>query len=328
MRSRSQRPTFTVQLRAAEQAPSAEAYDVVVDKHKIEASVQMLHENESCVLAATTNASIEILNTANNDFSVIFSRLVQGEMQAVYEGYVSSDVIKWRALGRQNTTSTPHRSVLSMLCYTKRQIVPIYSTAADVAQNFQGEYGSIPLAATGKHRLSVNNAFLRNNACTVSKLTDILNNNVTGGRGSHHFAARLVWLAAIFASTAPSTGKCSFFTVSQMQMTDVPEEVYTQIQQKAPEKQHVTVLMRGDNKNDRIKRFNVAVRIFTENSDFVKQVLPTVIGMNDKIYSSVMVVSGVRNRQLAAIFLSSQSLNFEAHSAAMQTFLVGLRAVQ
>jgi hypothetical protein len=94
--------------------------------------------------------------------------------------------------------------------------------------------------------------------------------------------------------------------------------------ERSPEKHHLTVLMRGENADDRIRRFNVVVRMFPADSEFVKDLLPKIIGLNATIYSPVMVVSGVRNNQAAAIFLSSETLNTHSHSSAMRTFLFGL----
>lgn len=64
--------------------------------------------------------------------------------------------------------------------------------------------------------------------------------------------------------------------------------------------------------------------MFAADSEFAKELLPKIIGLNAAVYSPVMVVAGVRNNQAAAVFLSSDSLTTAAHSSAMRTFLRGL----
>jgi hypothetical protein len=83
--------------------------------------------------------------------------------------------------------------------------------------------------------------------------------------------------------------------------------------------------MRGDNVvDDRIRHFNVAVRMFPTDSEFVRELMPQMVGLNASVFTPVMVVRGVSNNQTAAIFLSSDSLSTQVHASAMHTFLCGL----
>jgi hypothetical protein len=323
VRSRTRREQFIVHM-PDNSAQDLASCNVVVEKFKIDSSMQMLHENESCLLSSSENGSIRIKNVGKNQFSVYFSRLVDGQMQAVCEGQVSAQGVSWRPMGSLHTQCAPHASVVSVLNYTRRQMIPEYSTAASVAQKMQTTYGTVALGTSmPRFKWSIDNAFFRTNACTISKLNDMLNQTQGRRLVSPAVAANLVWLAAVFCATASSQKTSSLFNVSQMQMTDLSEKDTKEIQLQAPEKQHLTMLIRGDNAEDRIKRFNIAVRIFATDSGFVRDVLPRIGGLNTEIYSPALVVSGVRNGQAAAIFLSSDSLTSDVHSLAIQTFLSG-----
>ena len=66
------------------------------------------------------------------------------------------------------------------------------------------------------------------------------------------------------------------------------------------------------------------MRIFPQDSKFVTDLLPKMIRLNATVYTPALVITGVRNNQAAAIFLSSDSLNVLSHSAGMYSFLSGL----
>jgi len=64
--------------------------------------------------------------------------------------------------------------------------------------------------------------------------------------------------------------------------------------------------------------------MFPADSEFVRELMPKMVGLNASLFTPVMVVAGVSNNQAAAIFLSSDSLSTQAHASAMHTFLCGL----
>ncbi len=66
------------------------------------------------------------------------------------------------------------------------------------------------------------------------------------------------------------------FNVTQMQMTDMSDYTVERLYEHTQEKQHLTVLMRGKSADDSIRRFNVAVRLFAADSEFVKDLLPKI----------------------------------------------------
>jgi len=118
------------------------------------------------------------------------------------------------------------------------------------------------------------------------------------------------------------------FNVTQMQMTDMSDYTIEHLYEHSLEKQHLIVLIFGENANDNISHFNVAVRMFPAHSKFVKDLLPKIISLNSTIYSLVMVVSDVRNNQASSIFLSSETLNANTHSFAIHVFLCGVSPAQ
>jgi len=107
-------------------------------------------------------------------------------------------------------------------------------------------------------------------------------------------------------------------------MSDMPERMPQTLEATDPEKRHITMLMRGESVDDRIRLFNLAVRVFSADSEFCKDLMPALVGLNESILSPVVVVSGVRNRQAAAIFLSSHSLTPTQHSLAMDAYMCGV----
>jgi hypothetical protein len=321
VRRRARSPNLRVHWGAQDARDAASENKVTLEKAKLTSCIQMLHENESSVLASTEKAAVKIKNIGNNQFVITFSHLVDGVPCTQCEGHVAVQGTSWQPY---DTLSTPHASMLGLLAFARRQVLPRYSKACVVAKNMQTLFGSVVPQCTDAHDCRVDDAFLHNNATTVSKLTDMLTTAECGRQFSPVAAARLAWLAAVFCSTAPPSKAFSMFNVTQMQMTDMSDYTVEHLYERAPEKHHLTVLMRGENADDRIRRFNVAVRMFSADSEFVKDLLPKIIGLNATIYSPVMVVSGVRNNQAAAIFLSSETLTTNSHKSAMRTFLCGL----
>lgn len=326
-----------VSVRARERSPllrvhlpcdtTSVPHQLEIDKAKMDSCIQMLHENESSVLASDTIASVQIKNVGNNHFRLSFQKHQGIHRLTVCEGQVS-------ALGvcilsdHDDLQKIPH-SVKRLLAYARNQVIPVYATAAAVAQQIQGVFGYVlPKSAMDNnalmHRSGADDAFFRNNASTVSKLLDLFNAAGCNGHFKPIVAARMVMLAAIFSATAPATNQGNMFHVSQLTMTDMSDEMSEAIYDMEPEKQHVTVLLRGENAENRIKRFNVAVRLFGVKSDFVQKMLPRSMGLNAQLYSPVMVLTGVFNKQAAAIFLSSESMSENVHCVALNMFAAGL----
>jgi len=297
-------------------APS-KSQKLQIDKGKLESCIQMLHDNEACTLAKSTEALVRLRGLQNNKFEVLM--MTMNQLPVV--GVVSCSSI--------TVDQTPEKldpSVCNLLTYAQKQILPVYSKAQLVAKSIQQTLGSVLMQPTEQLALNFNclagadTNFMRSNACSVSKLVDILNAANCGRDISPTVAARLAMLAATYCASAPLNESGNLFHVSQLQMTDFPTSISDCVYEQQPEKQHITILMRGDNADDRIKRINLAVRIFPQDSELVRTHLPKLTGMNSNILSGVLVVTGVRNQQAAAIFLSSETLTTNSHGFAMQAF--------
>jgi len=318
MRKSIKTPNLVVRWDSLAQGPANVAR---LDQRKLTSCMHMLHRNESSLLAATDDVFVSVKNIGDNEFTLTFGQQLDGAHYTNCEAQVSVNGVVWKSF---NSQTTPDKSMVDLLTYARFQLLPRYSQAAIVAQHLQRMFGSAVTRSPEAFVNRVDDAFMRNNSTVVSKLTDMLNGTDCGKQISPGAAARLAWLAAVFCSAAPPSKSFSMFHVTQMQMTDMSDYTVERLYEHAPEKQHLTVLMRGDSADDRIRRFNVAVRMFAADSEFVKDLLPKIIGLNATIYSPVMVVAGVRNNQAAAVFLSSDSLTTTAHSSAMHTFLRGL----
>jgi hypothetical protein len=169
--------------------------------------------------------------------------------------------------------------------------------------------------------MCMDGTFKKNNAIVISKLTDMLNLKLNKGKNiSFEHAANLIWLGSCFCATAPTSKTFNLFNVSQLQMAQMSDYVVESIYERAPEKQHVTMLMRGVDAQDRIMRINLAVRMFASDSEVCRDLMPRVCGLNDSIHSPVMIFTGVHNNQAAAVFLSSETTSSDAHQQAVHAF--------
>jgi len=313
VRARAPKKSIDVELfKAPSKSPKLQ-----IDKGRLESLIQMLHDDESSTLAESTESLVRLRGLQNNKFEVCMMTM----NQVPVVGVVSSCNI--------TVDQTPENldpSVRNLLMYAQKQILPVYSKAQLVAKCCQQTFGIVLMQPTEQLSSNFNcltgadTNFMRSNACSISKLVDILNASNCGKDISPTVAARLAMLAATYCASAPTTDSGNLFHVSQLQMTDLPKSISTCVYDQQPEKQHITILMRGDNAQDRIKRINLAVRIFPRDSEFVRTHLPKLTGMNSNILSGVLVVTGVRNQQAAAIFLSSETLTTNSHGFAMQAF--------
>ena len=309
LRKRTLGPDLVVGWSAQGGCCGGDVRQVLLEKNKLVSCLQMLHEKETSVLTSTKNAFAKIRNAGNDSFVLAFGRVDEApgktQSQASHtecEVYIWQQGIRWLTPAQH-----AHASMLQLLRYARQQLLPTYSKALRVAQSMQAEFGNVATQRGGEaHDMRVDEAFMLNNASTVSKLLDMLNAAKCGRRLSAAHASRLAWLAAVFCSAAPASKAFSLFNVTQMQMTTMSDYTTERLYEQDPEKQHITLLMRGDNAvDDRIRRFNVAVRMFPADSEFVRELMPQMVGLNASLFTPVMVVTGVSNNQAAAIFLSS-----------------------
>ena len=66
------------------------------------------------------------------------------------------------------------------------------------------------------------------------------------------------------------------------------------------------------------------VSVFSRDSEFYKDLMPAVVGLNEVILSPAVVVSGVRNQQTAAIFLRSHRLTPTQERLTMDVYMCGV----
>ena len=294
---------------------------LLVSKDRLVSAVQMLHKTECCVLANNNGLSLRLINKESNHFVFVCSHAQNEEQKDVWhlQVFANGKVSAVCTDGRDATTD----SISRLLSYTTQQMIPEYKQACSVSLVWQSVFGSLVSRVGLKSDRRADDVFVRNNASTIGKIRDTFNAQNNVQQHSVSSIAKTVWLAAVFCATAPSN-KGSLLHVSQLQMSDMPERMAQTLEATAPEKRHITMLMRGESVDDRIRRFNLAVRVFSADSEFCKDLMPALVGLNESILSPVVVVSGVRNRQAAAIFLSSHSLTPTQHSLAMDAYMCGV----
>lgn len=329
-RMRSQSEQCVVHL----SAPTAVAAPLVVsvNKSKLIECVQMLHKNECQSLDKSGIVNVVVENTGNNEFQITFHKMHLGQPQVLGIGRISVHRASWQTESTVDIDTAPHPSVAALLRYARAQILPRFQSAQAFSKKIQGTLGSVPSPLDAHVQCAppcvVDHTFMRNNATTISKLSDIINIHTHSLTPASTFGpkdtARMLWLATAFCATAEPSKVFSLFNVTQLQMNEMPDHAVERVYEHSPEKHHLSMLLRGENADNRIKRFNLAVRIFPQESEFVRDILPKMIGLNATVYTPALVVTGVRNNQAAAIFLSSDSLNALSHSAAMYSFLSGL----
>jgi hypothetical protein len=292
--------------------------------NRLASMVQLLQKNERSSLLDLNNVSLTMSNHGANNFSVLCGAVCGAEFEPVWQAWITADKIE---LSHMTTPAEIDGSVLTLLAYMREQLIPMYATCCRVTARMQGAFGSVALdPCVGIEHKRVDDAFTKNNASVISRVTDVLNSSLGAhDRNLHNFqyAARLVWLGSTFCATASLAKKFSLFHASQLQVTEMSEHMVEMLYAQEPEKQHVTTLMRGADPASRISRFNVAVRFFARDSEMVRELMPQVVGLNTSITSGVVVFTGVRNNQAAAVYLSSDTQDSIAHRAAVHAYYGG-----
>jgi len=281
----------------------------------------MLHVNERSSLLDTGKLSLSVSNYGGNNFNMLCGEIVctnhNTRFEPAWQAWVTADSIEIAPM----TPVEVDASVLTLLTHIKEQLIPMYATCCRVTARIQGAFGSIALdPCVGTEHKRLDDAFTKNNASVISRVTDMLNADAPRAVYNFQYAARLVWLASTFCATASTAKKFSLFHASQLQVADMSEQTVEALYAKEPEKQHVTTLMRGADASSRISRFNIAVRFFTPDSEMVRELLPQVVGLNTSITSGVVLFTGVRNNQAAAVYLSSDTRDSAAHRAAVHAY--------
>lgn len=278
-----------------------------INKNTVCNLLQMLQENESTNILQHKSCSITVSNQGSNTF-VISCQTPKGCLQA---------------LCTQQTTASDE-SMHDLLKYMKHQMIPLFSDCVRVSNDMQKTFGFLRFSSTSAAHESkkVDDMFYLNNATIVSKLTDIMNFDKTFQRTySASYACRLLQLAAIFCATAKGENN-SLFHVGQTMTSDISQPMLASLYEKDPEKQHTTLLLKGNTKQQRIYRINLAVRILPPSHAFVTEHLQTVLGLNASTpHTPVMVLTGVRSNVAAAIYINTDLASLQQHNLALDAYM-------
>ena len=263
-----------------------------IDKKILCTTAQMLQENECTNIQLDNNTFLKIRHTGQNNFSI----------QCTSSAYNTDHILK----------------------YMMEQRIQFHKKATEISTKLQDHLGffSVHMPLQNKYmRRRVSDTFLADNATVISKLTDFMNINLqskispacllsnqneTSFVYSHNYCAQLLRNAAIFCATALKDKACMCH-ISQGAISDFPKEAQTSLYEgMEPEKQHVTLLLKGNSLQERIMRINLAVRIFPKDHIFTSNILP--MPMNScPCTTSVMLLSGVNSQVAAAIYTNAQS---------------------
>lgn len=288
------------------------AYEI--NKKTLCSTMQMLQKRECSSILTHKNCSINISNQGANAFLITcVSR--NGTLQALCTQQT-------KIAGNDSVIPVPlHPLVL----YMQQQMIPLFKDCVQVSSLMQDTFGYLSYTSDLSSNTSrnVDATFTSNNATTVSKLTDMFNMHADKQRiFSAAYAARLLQLAAIFCASAQNE-KNSLFHVGQAMISDMSPEMLTSLYDSVePEKQHVTVLLKGDTPQQRIHRINLAVRIFPAQHEFVSKHLAQVVGLNASLPTTgVMVICGVRDNIAAGIYTNTDLTALQQHKLALDSYL-------
>lgn len=148
--------------------------------------------------------------------------------------------------------------------------------------------------------------FLKDNASIISRLTDIVNAHQTK-KHSYKYTARLAHLGALFCATAPPHPEAICFNVSALSKFTPSADLLHLMRETPPLKQSLTVLTKGADKNTRVLRHNLTVRMYARDSEFARQLSANNLGLNADVQSDILVVSGPHNNQLSILFAGNET---------------------
>lgn len=234
---------------------------------------------------------------------------------------VDVDLSNEQELTLPNNMQTP--SVTRLIRFLKRQQVPEYNQCKHMINNLHiqqtfltGNTCQQTLNRSNVNKSGVSDIFLKDNASTISKLTDLLNNTQ---RVSYKHTAKLLALGVLFATTSEHN-KSTLFNVSQLNITHNVDDLITNIYNQPVEKHYVTMLLRGNSQNERICRINVNVRIFPPGHEIIEKIESLGTNLNSSIQSGMMILTGVHDNQFAAIYFDTYSNDSNCLNYALNRF--------
>jgi hypothetical protein len=290
-------------------------------KRNLCSCVQMLQKNEFSTILRTSKYCINIRNIQGNQFLVELSTPIENHLCC---------------LSTQNTTpELPSSTLPALLKYLQNQILPQHKHCVFVSGQMQEVFGFVTNKISDNLILPrrIDDNFLLDNSTHISKLTDMLNCNLPShmpdsilccklasaseqmmklGNNmrpviTSAYAALQLKLAAIFCATALKDISCMWH-VSQNMMSDMSAEMLKVLYEKPPEKNFLTLLLKGDSADERIYRINLSVRYFPVDHQFTTTIMPTVMALNaSNSKTGVLVLTGVQNNIAAAIYHNSDT---------------------
>jgi hypothetical protein len=324
--------------------------EVRVDKISLDSGVQMMQEHESCVVMDDNNQRMILQNHGGNKFSL--SHFDKAQNVVTTRTPFQSLVTPFGIISHSNDLPNSNTGVkanydhkyipfANVLWHIHKEMIPIYSECCLRSTVMQNSFGKLNYQSVGTDSTSifkkVPNSFMQDNAISIGMLLDVFNKNWRGNNMkttlsesttpetfySVQYAARLLYLSSIFCATAPPDKKSSLYHVSQGRMSEMPEGIQASVFEGiAPQRNHISLLLRGEDKEVRIMRCNLAVRKIDANSDFLTRSMPSVMAMNASVPSTDAVfVSGVYCGRGAIIYINSDTESENSHKAAVNAFL-------
>lgn len=326
---------------------------LTVPKCILDSGVQMLLANEMVIVAEDNDAKITLQNHGGNDFSLevtnfalplhFMARITPSGICCSDNQQIAPNDSKQNAPddNKQSRHGTQNMQFGSIALYVHKQMIPLYSECVLTSRDMQDCFGQITYAMRENRSMSQNkkmsDSFMLDNAVSIGMLTDMLNrkwhrnlkqalhadNDKPLSVYSVEYAARLLFLASVFCATAPPAKKSSLFHVSQTRMTEMPagmqDLMWSEIK---PERNGVSLLLKGDSTQQRIMRCNLSVRKVDAQHKFATECMPSVMGMNASgSTTDIVLVTGVMNKNAAAIYIDSDTVDVHAHRIATAAFM-------
>jgi hypothetical protein len=320
--------------------------NLVFDPERIDAGVQMLVANEKSIVSQSSDVTVSLQNHGGNVYSlhVTDDRLPGTTLPVAYAYAVTPGAIipHPEQQGTPNDTNRDfdsNKDILfgNVLRYVHKQMMPLHSECVAASRKMQDHFGMIVF---DKQSFSINpsisNSFMQDNAVGIGMLLDMLNRNWHAHQKnpliSHEdqpvsvyslgYAARLLFIGSVFCGTAPPSKKTSLFHVSQARMSEMPEGLPDSFwSEVTPEKNHISLLLKGESAQQRVMRCNLAVRMIAPQDEFATKYLPSVMGMNTSISSTgIMLLAGVCDKTAAVIYVNSETADEHVHKMTMNAF--------
>lgn len=298
--------SYSLKIRASNQVPEN---NIDIPESTITSALQMLLPGEYIIMHQDKNSSVSCRMEPNTH--KYFCNITYQDFSS--DLYLNDETLYEKLHERLDSPSN-----LRLLRFMQKQQITAYDTCAKNVNVMKLAGGKFPNLQASPGNSHVSQTFLSDNACTISKLTDMFKKQHII---SYKHTAKLLSLAAMFAATSQPCRQSCLFNVSQLNITNNVDEITKAIYKQPVQKHHVTVLLRGNSKEDRVNRINLAVRIFEKEDPIIQSMENIATSLNSKIQSGMMVITGVYDNQAATIFLDSYSQTSTALNSALHDIM-------